>query len=618
MGTFKVSNSYTTQDGEGAVGVDYPFLKGALVVEPHRETSLVFESLPESGAHIAETSVEWSIRQLSNHHAAQAPPQLAVASGERPSNLRQSLTLRSLGRYEVSLQFSYYSDADPTAAARGNTTATGKVSVRCFYVRRSLRRLSITERGAFFDAISTMYTTQSLEGRGTYGDNYVSLHDLVSDHLVGAGGRHNDQLHDGMGFLTQHAALTARFEVAIQAVDPALAVPYWDYTYDAYLANNSATPLEALWSQDVWGSEWFGSSRGVNHTIEEGRFAYLEIAKNFSAPVHSPYGYLRAPWNVNKSPYLTRVHTFCGASMSISGFNSWPTCHSHWLLTFTMTNWYDWVWDAAYDPHGPVHFMIGGYTHCGNLETRLPFFGTGSNANGTEPSEKMSGLYYKALGSFKEHLIDIPKNMWRNGFAEFPEFCSDDTPQADCHMLCEQPVSQKTFRDGLLGGTNGESYFGDWIEDLPEEVWGQLLETICTTPFTPGDQMEASSPYDPSFWPIHPTMERLLQWKRIIQPFTDAEWSIDQGTTEFCIYTSYDCKGHHSADLTLWPTTYENDQGDFVTTHLSNGELLRYSNPTDDAEYRLPYIFDNFAWEHCEEQGFAFRTIGDASRELPQ
>lgn len=37
----------------------------------------------------------------------------------------------------------------------------------------------------------------------------------------------------------QHAALTLKFEKAIQAVDPSVSVPYWDYTIDGHLITDS-------------------------------------------------------------------------------------------------------------------------------------------------------------------------------------------------------------------------------------------------------------------------------------------------------------------------------------------------------------------------------------------
>jgi hypothetical protein len=39
-----------------------------------------------------------------------------------------------------------------------------------------------------------------------------------------------------------------------------------------------------------------------------------------------------------------------------------------------------------------------------------------------------------------------------------------------------------------------------------------------------GDQLESASPADPSFWPIHPALERIWQWKRIVG-FTSEAWT---------------------------------------------------------------------------------------------
>jgi len=46
--------------------------------------------------------------------------------------------------------------------------------------------------------------------------------------------------------------------------------------------------------------------------------------------VHSSRGFLRAPWNVNPSPKLTRYHSICGVDevTSDSGV-AWPTCANH-------------------------------------------------------------------------------------------------------------------------------------------------------------------------------------------------------------------------------------------------------------------------------------------------
>merc|ERR1711988_1434890 len=64
-----------------------------------------------------------------------------------------------------------------------------------------------------------------------------------------------------------------------------------------------------------------------------------------------------------------------------------------------------------------------------------------------------------------------------------------------------------------------------WLESLTEEQSSELMRIYCNTPFSPGEQIEAASPIDVSFWPIHPTMERLMQCKRIVNDFANTEWA---------------------------------------------------------------------------------------------
>ena len=51
---------------------------------------------------------------------------------------------------------------------------------------------------------------------------------------------------------------------------------------------------------------------------------------------------------------------YMGGLKSLTDYQ-WPTCASHWQLTFAYDNFYDWVWDSSYSPHGPVHSWIGGF-----------------------------------------------------------------------------------------------------------------------------------------------------------------------------------------------------------------------------------------------------------------
>ena len=48
-----------------------------------------------------------------------------------------------------------------------------------------------------------------------------------------------DHWHDDAGMMTHHMAFTLEMEQAIQSVDPTVCIPYWDYTWDRYLIDNS-------------------------------------------------------------------------------------------------------------------------------------------------------------------------------------------------------------------------------------------------------------------------------------------------------------------------------------------------------------------------------------------
>ena len=76
-------------------------------------------------------------------------------------------------------------------------------------------------------------------------------------------------------------------------------------------------------------------------------------------------------------------------------------------------------------------------------------------------------------------------------------------------------------------------------------------EMFCNHKFWPGDHLEAASPVESSFWPIHPTLDRLLQFKEMAQPFTDKSWDGDDDG-KLCTYDLTGCKGHNAGDLTFF------------------------------------------------------------------
>jgi tyrosinase len=117
-------------------------------------------------------------------------------------------------------------------------------------VRKNQASLTPIERAAFIAAV------KALKANGTY-DTFVGQHRAAF--LASP----NDPAHGGPGFLPWHREYLLRFERALQAVDPNVSLPYWDWT-----VTNS--PTASLWASDFMG----GNGSGPNQQVTSGPFAH--------------------------------------------------------------------------------------------------------------------------------------------------------------------------------------------------------------------------------------------------------------------------------------------------------------------------------------------------------
>ena len=199
----------------------------------------------------------------------------------------------------------------------------------CMYVRREIRSLTESHLNDTMNAMATLWYTSEEEGREKYGENFHNSTYIASAHYFGAGQQDADHIHEGLGFLLQHIKLTNIFELSIQAVDPSVSLPYWDFTIDT--AEKIDTYDIPVFQENMFGSlvkpkgsGWDYSSNSIDDAkIPDGRWANLKSEKNiWYSTMRNGYGYLRAPWNMNPSPYITRfisAHDFPGCS----SYKSW-------------------------------------------------------------------------------------------------------------------------------------------------------------------------------------------------------------------------------------------------------------------------------------------------------
>ncbi|MFG3509218.1 tyrosinase family protein [Streptomyces sp. NPDC047821] len=119
-------------------------------------------------------------------------------------------------------------------------------------VRKNQAQLTATEKRNFVNAVLELKRT------GRY-DTFVTTHNafIMSDTDNG------DRVgHRSPSFLPWHRRFLLQFEQALQAVDPSVALPYWDWTTDR-------TPRASLWAPDFLG----GTGRARDGQVMDGPFA---------------------------------------------------------------------------------------------------------------------------------------------------------------------------------------------------------------------------------------------------------------------------------------------------------------------------------------------------------
>ena len=183
--------------------------------------------------------------------------------------------------------------------------------------------------------------------------------------------------------------------------------------------------------------------------------------------------------------------------------------------------------------------------------------------------------------------------------------------------------------------------------------WSDIAEALCEFGHV-GEMYTSASPQDPLFWLIHPNVEKIYQWKLMTNADGyDSTWGYD--TDEYltnpsairmsCDWESGLIESVSIMEETMYDATYSNevwfdvytedgelymptctfewcegmDEDDLLTTRftgswcdgicedgqVTHGEFLKLLDVDD---YKMPYVYDDFTWEHCEAQGYYFEA----------
>ena len=495
-------------------------------------------------------------------------------------------------------------------------TKTFNLQALCMYVRRELRSLTTDDLTKTMDAMYTLWEYTDADGQPLYGSDYHGIVYFASMHDFNAAWQDGDHIHEGLGFLPQHIKMTNLFEKSMQTVDPSVTLPYWDFTIESTAGTSIFE--SPMFTPDTFGTltkskaegddQWSWSVDTVQDGyVPDGRWKNVKAIRNpFEEYLPSPYGFMRGPWCMNPAPKITRYPGTVGTSYELS----LPSCRTYvsWLedddkMSFLKT--------ADDNPHAVAHGMIGGLFGCETLKEMqdLGYLSTDSSAR-AEVCMKWS--FYM-------------KELYRGGVMYPRTDCSSgntlDVDGLSCGFICNDDESSAWIT--AFSAFSVKSYVPDSMGDEGWEAWRQFACNGNAYKIFTGDQLESASPIDPTFWPIHPTQERLYHAKMMSGGFEETEWPSELCSAKNCdwvcnhakcydytgentkkdYYTSC-CAGHFEDDQLLDYTTQDRSQGYGPT----NAQTFLDIDPTS-ADYKVSYIYDNFDWDHCSESGGDVKDI---------
>ncbi|KAJ8606643.1 hypothetical protein CTAYLR_008385 [Chrysophaeum taylorii] len=463
----------------------------------------------------------------------------------------------------------------------GTTTCVVAVKVMVKYVRREIRTLADRDRETFFQAVMIMQRVPTEVGTRLYGNKYRSKDYFNRIHLYYGGTKDCDHWHQGAGFVTSHMAFTLEFEQSTQSISPDISIPYWDFTIESTFYDPKT------WrSSPVFADDWFGAAAPANplRTVVRGRWAFVRAmtrSQNFS-DIYNSYGVLRAPWNNDPTPFMTRHNKIYGFENNMK-----PSGCKEYAFAMKKTTWMAMSRQLNSAAHGHIHETVGGsWNH------------DVDDANEVDP----------AVFTFAHEIQALSKELWRADYVVCPVFCTMDTPWRDCQCQCtprsrtDAPSYRVLDDAGVLSAVHYYDHDHHQIEKwkdlngtvlhrLPgytteesNHIYDELLDILCS-PGHIGDMFQATSTNDITFWVLHPTVDRLWHFKRLGKSGDfDETWD-----------PYHSCYGHNPTDIQPFKNLFDSNDA-FYT----NEDLYEYLRPDSDG---LPYMYDNFRWPHCEKIG---------------
>ena len=132
-------------------------------------------------------------------------------------------------------------------------------------IRKNQATLTAKEKAEFVAAARELQQTYRPGKKVSIYDEYVHLHVMAM---------HEADIHNGPAFFPWHRQFLRNFELELQAINPNVTLPYWDFTVDN-------KPTSSLWAKDFLGGN---GDADDNYIVKTGPFRQGEWSPAFDGP----------------------------------------------------------------------------------------------------------------------------------------------------------------------------------------------------------------------------------------------------------------------------------------------------------------------------------------------
>jgi hypothetical protein len=457
-------------------------------------------------------------------------------------------------------------------------TISNSFEILVQYVRKELRDLTDAEWNLWVDAMWKIKTLSQDELHSRYGKFAKSYDWVTALHLKAVMNATCDQAHFWTAFHPAHRIFTRLIELSVQSIYPALALPYWDQTYDQ---EHYANPFI---DSPIFGDKYFGGAGDPTkfYAVTNGRFAgpgkdwLIAQADQWLDPNqyrYSPFGYLRAAWNANPAPTFARIpNNYLGFQDVRGGIHWAPLAYQQQCLNGANYSEFHYCRDYPFEgPHPWPHVMLGGAIN--------PTYGETSVGYPRDPRQ---------FGLSTSRII-FAASIFFAGVATCPVTCAPGSVtmsnNSECLCACAPgPFSppQMGFMTALAGKLG--------LPNNPPILDASDSRNMCSIGGIQGDMDDTtSSPNDPIFFFFHSDVDRA--WY---------DWQVahvDLGRYGDFPLQGF-CPGHGLYDVLMGesgPTPDELDLGD-ETSPFTNAQVIERTLPPEfGIEEITPWRYEPFS-----------------------